>query len=506
MPLRRTNSITRKLARMNLLVSGAALLLACAGFFTYDLYTFRAEVVRTLDVQAQIIGSNSVSALVFDDPHAAETTLSALQGAPHVVSAEIHKPDGSIFAIYRRNGSVVPFFLTPIPVGLHSIHGFRNGDVFLVRKLSFNGRDLGTISIISDLEAMKDRELDFAIIIAVVILVSLGTAMWISSLARRSIAQPIAQLSETARSISRDKNYSIRAEISGNHGEILSLVTTFNEMLEQIQTRDAALLNAHADLERRVQERTAQLRAANTELEAFSYSVSHDLRAPLRHVSGFSSMLQEEYGPVMDPGAQRYLQKIQDGTKRMGELIEDLMRMAQIGRKELMLTPTNMNSLLKSVLADVQTECAGRQIEWKINDLPITECDSGLMKQVFTNLLSNALKYSRRRDTVVIEIGSFEENDSAVFFVRDNGAGFDPQYADKLFGVFQRLHRSDEFEGTGVGLATVKRILQKHGGRVWATSELGKGAIFFFSLPTSASRIRPQNPEGGMAQAATGGN
>lgn len=506
MLLRRGDSITKKLARMNLLVCGAALLLACAGFFTYDLFTLRADIVRSLDVQTQIIGSNSISALVFDDPHAAEMTLSALKAAPHLVSAGIRKQDGAVFAVYRRDSAALPFAYEPIPPGQSQIHGFRDGRVFLVRKLVFNGQNIGTISILSDLEEMKDRELKFTIIVAVVLLVSLGTAMWISSFARRSIAQPIAELSDTARAISRDKNYSIRANIAGGHDEILSLVTTFNEMLDQIQARDAALVETHAALEQRVQERTAQLRAANTELEAFSYSVSHDLRAPLRHVSGFSGMLQEEYGPLMDPGAQRYLQKIQDGANRMGELIEDLLRMAQVGRKELVLAPTDLNLLLQNVLADLQSECAERLVEWQIGKLPITECDAGLLKQVFINLLSNALKYSRRRELAIIEIGSFEEKGSLVLFVRDNGAGFDPRYADKLFGVFQRLHRPDEFEGTGVGLATVKRIIQKHGGTLWAKSELEKGATFFFSLPKGASTMPPPVQKSGAAHAATTAN
>lgn len=506
MPLRHTNSITRRLARMNIMVTGVALLLACAAFFTYDRYTFRSEVVRGLSVQAQIIGSNSISAVVFDDSHAAEKTLSALRSAPHILLAEIHKPDGSIFATYRRTDAVFPSTQMQIPAGREELHGWQKNHVFLVRKLALNGQDIGTLTILTDLGEMKDREINFTIIVAMVLLVSLGASMWVSSFARRSIVQPIVQLSETARIISRDKNYSVRAEGVANKGEILSLVTTFNGMLDQIQARDAALLNARADLERKIQERTAQLRAANTELEAFSYSVSHDLRAPLRHINGFSTLLREEYGSAMDAGAQRYLQKIQDGTKRMGELIEDLLRMAQIGRKELMLTPTDFNLLLKSALAEIQPECVGRQIDWKISDLPVTECDSGLIKQVFANLLSNALKYSRKRDIAVIEIGYFEENGAGVFFVRDNGAGFDPQYAGKLFGVFQRLHRSDEFEGTGVGLATVKRILQKHGGNVWATSELGKGAIFFFSLPKDVSGMQLQASKGGLARTANSAN
>jgi signal transduction histidine kinase len=481
------SSIAQKLARLNALVSGTALLLACAGFFVYDFYSFRAEAVRNLGMQAEIIGANSISALVFDDPRAAEKTLSALQAAPHVMLAEIHTPDGQTFASYRRDAAAVWPDALLIPAGRVQVQGFWKEQVFLARTLAFEGRNIGTVRILADSGAMKHRKKNFGLLVVMVLLASLGTTMWISSIARRSIAEPIVQLSNVARMISREKNYSARAPAIEAQDEVSGLVTTFNEMLEQIQTRDAALRTAHDELERRVHERTAQLNAANADLEAFSYSVSHDLRAPLRHISAFSKMMSEEYGAGMDPGAKNYLQRIQDRAKRMAELIEDLLNMAQIGRNDLALARTDLNDLLRNVMAEMQPECDGRKIDWKISRLPEVECEPGLMKQVLTNLLGNAVKYSRRREVAVIEVGTLEQDGAPVVFVRDNGAGFDAQYADKLFGVFQRLHRSEEFEGTGVGLATVKRILQKHGGKIWATSEVDNGATFFFSLPRSAT-------------------
>lgn len=182
----------------------------------------------------------------------------------------------------------------------------------------------------------------------------------------------------------------------------------------------------------------------------------------------------------MDPDAKQHLDRIQNGVKNMGRLIDDLLKMAQIGRKELVYVDADLNSLLKDVLADLEPEWEGRQIDWLIGNLPTVECDSGLMKQVFANLISNAVKYTRRREVAVIEVGQFEEE--GAIFVRDNGAGFDERYADKLFGVFQRLHRAEDFEGTGVGLSTVQRIIKKHGGEIWAKSEVDKGATFFFVL------------------------
>jgi PAS domain S-box-containing protein len=239
------------------------------------------------------------------------------------------------------------------------------------------------------------------------------------------------------------------------------------------------------ELEQRVIQRTAQLEAANKELEAFTYSVSHDLRAPLRHISGFSKILTEEYGSSLAPDARHHLQRIQEGTRRMGLLVDDLLNLGRIGRHEVRLQVTGLNSIVNEVAEELKPECAGRQVEWKIDTLPFVECDPALMKQVFHNLLSNALKFSRPRSQAVIEVGQNVQEGTPVVFVRDNGVGFNMKYTDKLFGVFQRLHRVEDFEGTGVGLATVQRIVQKHGGRIWAVAELDKGATFFFTLGTS---------------------
>ncbi len=246
-------------------------------------------------------------------------------------------------------------------------------------------------------------------------------------------------------------------------------------------------LNDH--LGRRVKQRTAELEEMNRELEAFSYSVSHDLRAPLRHLDGFSQILQQTYGPQLPEGAQHYLERIRGAAQHMSELVEDLLALARVGRQATRRERQSMRALVDEARREVEPECMERDVRWEIGSLPELEVDPGLFRLVFTNLLSNAVKFTRNRQVASIEVGSFEGTDTSVIFVRDNGVGFDPRHADKLFGVFQRLHRQDEFEGTGIGLATVHRIVQKHGGRVWAESELDKGACFFFSVPAGAAAM-----------------
>jgi len=369
-----------------------------------------------------------------------------------------------------------------MPAGQREEHWFAGRQLKLIRSIVFQGKLIGTVYILCDLQEMNDRIVRYAGIVAVVLSVSLMAAFLLLMTFQRAATRPILQLAETARIVSREKNYSVRAPSTESHDEVGLLIESFNEMLIQIQKSDAALQTSQEALEQRVAQRTAELDATNKELEAFTYSVAHDLRAPLRHIQGFSNLLMESFGPQLEPEAQKHLQRIGEGTQQMGRLIDDLLSLARIGRQEPRLQATGLNSLVQEVLRDLKTETEGRDIQWQVGDLPFVDCDPGLMKQVFYNLLSNAAKYTRPRKPAVIDIGQMSVEGQPVNFVRDNGVGFNMKHANKLFGVFQRLHRKEDFEGTGVGLATVQRIIHKHGGRIWAEAEIDKGATFFFSL------------------------
>jgi signal transduction histidine kinase len=271
------------------------------------------------------------------------------------------------------------------------------------------------------------------------------------------------------------------APVVDGSGRVEFAISAFSDvtMLRQATDRIARL---NADLSKAV----AHLKEVNDELEAFAYSVSHDLRAPIRHIDGFGRLLAEQLGDRADEKSRHYLGRVLDGARHMGVLIDDLLRLSRVSRQGLSAAPTDLNAVLRSVVYDLREQAGDRQIEWRIDKLPRMTCDPGLLKQVFTNLLANAVKFTGTRDRAVIEVSHQPGDEAPVLYVRDNGVGFDMRYADKLFGVFQRLHRPEEFEGTGVGLATVQRIIHKHGGRIWAESELDKGTAFYFTLGRDA--------------------
>ncbi|WP_224362599.1 ATP-binding protein [Hyalangium versicolor] len=269
------------------------------------------------------------------------------------------------------------------------------------------------------------------------------------------------------------------------------VVTSFFNVTEQ-KAAEAQIRELNATLEKRVEERTRQLEESNRELEAFSYSVSHDLRAPLRHITGFAQLLDKRARAALDAKSQGYLKTISEAAQKGGQLVDDLLDFSRMSRAQMRLATVPLNTLVDEVRRELLPDMEGRRVTWKVERLPEVQADAALLRLVFRNLLSNALKYSRPRPEAVIEISARMIPGEQEVIVRDNGVGFEMQYVDKLFGVFQRLHSAEEFEGTGIGLANVRRVVQRHGGRVWAESSPGEGATFHFTLPSSGASQQKQ--------------
>ena len=283
------------------------------------------------------------------------------------------------------------------------------------------------------------------------------------------LTRPIRALESAATRFGRGDRTARVAETSG--GEIGRLAHEFNTMAASLVQR-----------EEEIEQRSFQLEAANKELAAFSYSVSHDLRGPLRTVDGFTRILEQDHGAELSDEARRYLRLVRSGAQQMGTLIDDLLAFSRLGQQPIKKQQVDPTPVVRQALSDLRPEQEGRSVEIAIRQLPECEADLAMLRQVYANLLSNSLKFTRTRDPAVIEIGFMAENGANVYFVRDNGVGFDMKYAEKLFGVFQRLHRAEEYEGTGVGTAIAQRIVHRHGGAIWAEAQVDRGATFFFTL------------------------
>jgi signal transduction histidine kinase len=477
----RPKSIAARLSWMNVLVSGIALSLAYVSFLAYNLVTSRQAAIDNLTSEAQIIGANSVSAIVFNLPASAQTTLSALSNSSDVVAAAIYTQSGELFAEYPATGST-PIQPLPLPPGATRA-SWRSGiDVMVATQVFFDRKPVGTVYIQAHLNNLRQQATRYAAITGAILLLCLGVALLVGTVFRRLLSQPIVSLARTARLVSRYRDYSLRFQPTESYNELQSLTEAFNEMLAEIQQRDAALEQARNELELRVEERTAELLAANRELEAFSYTVAHDLRGPLEIISNICYLLQNHDPATPTNANDPMLDRLGASVAEMSNIIDDLLNLSRATSAGLHRKQLDLSALAISILEDLATAHPERNVKTAVQLGCHANADKGLMQIVLQNLLRNAWKFTSRTASAEIEFGCKQNGPETIYFVRDNGAGFDQRMASRLFKPFQRLHAESDFSGTGIGLATVQRIVARHDGKIWATGEVGKGAVFRFTL------------------------
>lgn len=509
-----SRSIRSRLVLVMLATTFTALMVAGVAMMFQNARLYQRTLLDDIETQAEILGRSSAAALAFDDTEVGREILALLKAKPGIRVAALYNASGALFATYVRDGSnanaEIP--LRPDAEGSRIV----GNALMLFKRMAGDNEPLGTIYLKAEYELAK-RVLSYLAIMGVVLLAGLGVALVMSAWLQSTLTAPILAMRDVARAVVEKHDFSLRAKKTTSD-EIGYLADAFNRMLDEIGSRTTALERSNenlaaeirereaaeaalrraeeelrqlnADLEQRVADRTEQLAAANKELESFSYSVSHDLRAPVRAIAGFSKLLAEHHEAQLDDEAKRKLGIVRSEAARMGTLIDDLLAFSRLGRQSLQMRTVDMAELVRLSFQTVQSRQPGSAPTLHVNPLPAAIGDRSLLAQVWINLLANAVKFSAKTENPSIEVNAISDAQEHTYCVRDNGAGFDPRYASKLFGVFQRLHDQADFPGTGVGLALVHRIITRHGGRVWAESKTGVGATFYFTLPRSQSDAR----------------
>lgn len=480
------------------LSSFLSLTLAATGVIVSDLVWYKRAVINSVSAQAETLAAVSGAALARGDAQAAAQVLAALQPRLNTRCAALHTANGGVLSAYERPGS------GPCRIPPPEAEGARiDGDELLMfRDIEYDGRRVGSLSLRQAMNRM-DRVLGSTAIVAAVLAGALLLGLLVSARMQRVITQPLFDIVAVARGVTERRDYSLRVQKSGRD-EVGLLTDAFNQMLAQIERTSADLQRANAQLqveigehrrareqvqalnallELRVARRTQELEQANRELESFSYSVSHDLRAPLRAIEGFSAVLLGSHQGQLDDTGRGHLQRVCAATRRMGLLIDGLLNLARTTRTEIRGRELDLSGMAHGVVREILAAQPGWAVQFDIAPGLRAQGDPSLLRTVLDNLLGNAAKFSAGRPGARVVFGVQAQDGQAGFVVRDNGVGFDMAHAARLFGAFQRLHPSGEFEGTGIGLANVQRIIRRHGGRVWAESQPGQGASFYFTLP-----------------------
>jgi len=505
-------SIRQKLTLIIVATSAIALLLAGAGFFAYEVVTFPSKILQSLSSLAGVVAGNSSAAIVFNDPKAGEESLRALRTIPSIRNAYLYRNDGTILASYSGEESRQEA-MTP-PAGFYGEHvGGDYAEVF--RPVVLGNETVGGIAIRSDLRERESRLWGYLQIVLVVLVLSLLVAFAVAALLQRVVTQPILSLARLAKRVSVEHDYKLRG-VKESEDEIGSLVEGFNGMLSEIEARDSALVKAQTDLQRHVvdlqkevsdrqraekglAEKTAELQRSNAELEQFAYVASHDLQEPLRMVSSYTQLLARRYKDRLDGDALEFIGYAVDGVNRMQTLIRDLLQYSRVGTRGKPLNAVECEPVFVDAVKNLQAAIEESGARISHDPLPTVMADDTQLGQLFQNLIGNAIKY-RDSKPPEVHMGCKKDGTHWLFFVRDNGIGIDPQYAERIFIIFQRLHAKGEYQGTGIGLSVCKKIVERHGGRIWVESAVGQGATFYFTLPASltAAAIRSMGTESAL--------
>lgn len=500
------DGIQRKVLSAILVTTIVALLVSSTAMVAYNLSDYRARTTQELITQVNLLGRAVTPALQFNDPDSARTYLKYMENQPAILAAAIYTEKGTLFAGYNLHNEAEGN-LAKLP----KTDGSRvDGNSLIVYdRLVANDEILGFVFVRMRYEFYAKLFGNLTISIGVIV-IALAVASLVSWRLQRSITLPLKSISDLSKQLVETNDFSLRVKAESK-GEIGFLESAFNEMLDEVEHQKKALevinenlgnevktrkkaeqalkkseeniRQLNSELEQRVIARTSQLEIANKELESFSYSVSHDLRTPLRAIDGFSQALLEDYEAQLDEAGKNYLARVRSAAQRMGELIDDMLKLSRVTRAEMNFRPVDLSAMAKHILKQLAEEDSQREVDVFVTSGLMADCDTHLIKIALTNLLHNAWKYSSKVAKARIEFGLRQHQGEPVFFIQDNGVGFDMAYADKLFGAFQRLHSVNDFPGSGIGLATVKRVVSRHGGRVWAESSPNEGAAFYFTLP-----------------------
>jgi len=506
------SSIRTKLTLLVLGVSLLVLWMAGAALMLYDIALQRESLTRDLTLLSEVVGNNSKASMAFDDPVAATRTLAALSANEAIQSAWLLGSGGEPFAHYSS-----PDF-DPAPLEFdpehHESRSFTADSLVVTQEIRLEDVRLGFLQVRTDLRRIRARERGYVVAAGAITFGSLLFAFVLSSVLQRWITHPVLELEELANRVTHERDYTLRAE-KLSHDEVGQLVDAFNEMLDQIQERDSELsvakdsaetatrkiaelfeetrqTNQSLQVENRDRKRaeqmllskTEELERSNVELQQFAYVASHDLQEPLRMVTMFTQLLKRKYEDRLPDDAVEYIGHAVDGAERMRELIHDLLEYSRVGRSEMEFATTDLNRTVSDVLSNLHLAIEESEATIEVADLPEVVGNSIRLFQLFQNLIANALKF-RGEAKPHIRIGAEDRDGSWEFSVKDNGIGIDPVSADRVFMVFQRLHTRNEYDGTGIGLAVCKKIVDSHGGRIWVEPGSSEGSDFRFTLPRS---------------------